>query len=213
MQQTDLASWVKEARAKKGMSQKQLSELVGIPQSTIAAWETQRGRPSFDDVIAVAKATGMAPPTSYQFGAEEENGDLVTISSVDHIMFGKTTVTETIHSAKVPLDWIRATYPALVSTASLGLLTSHGDSMTPTFNSGDVLLVDMAVNAFEADAIYAFLYLGNFFVKRLMRKLDGGAMVISDNKNDYPTQELTRDQLNDVEIKARILGTWKWTQL
>lgn len=108
---------------------------------------------------------------------------------------------------------MQAISPAIKSTASLALLATHSDSMAPTFNAGDVLLVDTAINSLEADAIYAFLYRGHFFVKRLMRMFDGGVLVISDNKSNYPAQELSQEQLQELEVKARILGTWKWMQL
>jgi transcriptional regulator with XRE-family HTH domain len=47
------------ARRKAGLSQQQLGERLGKPQSTIGRWETGATDPSFDDVAAAVRACGQ----------------------------------------------------------------------------------------------------------------------------------------------------------
>ena len=47
---------IKKMRERKGVTQIQLSELIGVPQSTIASWETDRSSPRVDRLPIIAKA-------------------------------------------------------------------------------------------------------------------------------------------------------------
>lgn len=42
-------------RERAGLTQLQLSEQLGVPQSTIASWETDRALPRADKLIDIAK--------------------------------------------------------------------------------------------------------------------------------------------------------------
>jgi transcriptional regulator with XRE-family HTH domain len=50
---------IKEARRRQGLSQSQLADRVGVPQSTIARWESGRNAPTLDRVFEVIRATGL----------------------------------------------------------------------------------------------------------------------------------------------------------
>ncbi|MDP8173651.1 helix-turn-helix transcriptional regulator [Pasteurella skyensis] len=62
----------------------------------------------------------------------------------------------------------------------LYLINVKGDSMQPTFESGDLIYVDTQINFFEGDGIYVFNYNGALLVKRLQFVGDE-LLVISDN--------------------------------
>lgn len=60
------------------------------------------------------------------------------------------------------------------------VMTVNGDSMAPTFVSGDRLFVDVSVRHFQTDGVYAFIYGKTFHVKRL--QMQGNRLaVLSDN--------------------------------
>ncbi len=61
------------------------------------------------------------------------------------------------------------------------IINLSGDSMYPTFSSGDMLFVDISVNEFTGDGVYVFTYKGHLYVKRLQNTGDQ-ILVISDNK-------------------------------
>ena len=63
----------------------------------------------------------------------------------------------------------------------------RGDSMEPTLFDGDIIICD--VNGFDGtDGIYAIIYKGNGFVKRLQRT-STGVKIISDNRHYDPMFE------------------------
>lgn len=67
------------------------------------------------------------------------------------------------------------------SPGALRLIHGYGDSMEPTFSSGDVLLVDTGVVDHKIDGIYVLEAHGRLFVKRVRQRMDGSFEVSSDN--------------------------------
>ena len=49
---------IKKMRERKGLTQVALAEIIGVPQSTIASWETDRALPRADKLPIIAKALG-----------------------------------------------------------------------------------------------------------------------------------------------------------
>lgn len=49
---------IKEQREKIGLTQKQLAEMLGIRQSTVAMWETEINKPRADKLLELAKILG-----------------------------------------------------------------------------------------------------------------------------------------------------------
>ncbi len=82
------------------------------------------------------------------------------------------------------------------------IINLSGDSMYPTFSSGDMLFVDISVNEFTGDGVYVFTYKGHLYVKRLQNTGDQ-ILVISDNKL-YEKWSITEENQNQLFIHARV---------
>lgn len=88
----------------------------------------------------------------------------------------------------------------------LRVITGSGDSMSPTFNDGDLLLVDVSKVKIDIDGVYALSAHERLFIKRVRQRMDGQFEVSSDN----PTVK-TVDILNgDHEIKVHGRVVWAW---
>lgn len=58
------AEIIKSAREKKGISQKELSKMTGVPRGTIAAWESgYRNLTKLDEISKIYKALGIDTKT------------------------------------------------------------------------------------------------------------------------------------------------------
>ncbi|HDM8448855.1 TPA: helix-turn-helix transcriptional regulator [Yersinia enterocolitica] len=62
------------------------------------------------------------------------------------------------------------------------VITVKGDSMSGTIESGDQIFLDMAVNFFDGDGVYVFVFGQTVHVKRL-QMVKNTLLVLSDNKN------------------------------
>lgn len=98
-------------------------------------------------------------------------------------------------------DWI---YERGWTAEDLAVISAEGDSMSPTINDGDVVLVNMADTKIVSGQVYAIEDADQGTrIKRLFRQLDGRVRVVSDNpdKRLHPDDFLTPDTSG-----ARIIG-------
>lgn len=129
---------------------------------------------------------------SMGFGADDQDGDVV----VGDLALSPKWVSDTLHPSK---------------PTNMRFIHGYGDSMTPTFNSGDVLLVDTGISDARIDGIYVLKAHDRLFIKRVRQRLDGTYEISSDN----PVHK-TVDTLNgghDVTILGRVLWAWNGKKL
>lgn len=115
-----------------------------------------------------------------------------------------------ITSMSVQKEWLNEHIPNS-KPANLSFIHGAGDSMSPTFYPGDVLLVDTGLTTADIDGVYAMVANGQLFIKRVTRKMDGSLVVTSDNPNVKTSESLNGD--TDVEIKGRIVWAWNGKRL
>ncbi|NQZ05572.1 MAG: helix-turn-helix transcriptional regulator [Algicola sp.] len=68
-----------------------------------------------------------------------------------------------------------------VSSDNIAFVTVSGDSMEPTLDDGDLILVDMSQQQVNHEGIFLLQTDNGLFTKRLKQTRDGGLQVISDN--------------------------------
>lgn len=86
----------------------------------------------------------------------------------------------------------------------LTVIQAKGDSMEPTIQSGDLLLVDLS-QAHDADnAIYVLNVDGRLLVKRLAFRLDGTIRVLSDNPK-YEAEVVKREDAEAFRLVGRVV--------
>ncbi|MBE2895733.1 helix-turn-helix transcriptional regulator [Pasteurellaceae bacterium HPA106] len=83
------------------------------------------------------------------------------------------------------------------------MINVSGDSMSPTFESGDLLYVDTRVNQYDGDGIYIFIYSGYRHVKRL-QMAGSKLLVLSDNKT-YKEWEIDRSNEDEFYIVGKVM--------
>ncbi len=63
MPEVNVATVIRSARVKKGLSQKQVADTVGVTQQAYASWETGRTRPALRNIPALASTLRIARGT------------------------------------------------------------------------------------------------------------------------------------------------------
>lgn len=91
--------------------------------------------------------------------------------------------------------------------ASLKITTAVGDSMRGSVEPGELVVLDVTVNRFVSDGIYAFSYGDSVHIKRL-QWLKDRLMVISDNKT-YDRWEIGSDDVSQLHIQGFVVGKWE----
>lgn len=97
-------------------------------------------------------------------------------------------------------DWLQK---IAASADNIFLICVDGDSMAPTIADGDTVMVDTSRTRAKSGGIYAIGTGDAVIVKRLELLVEGNALVICDNRLEYPPYET---RLEDI----RILGEVVW---
>lgn len=89
---------------------------------------------------------------------------------------------------------------------ALRFIHAYGDSMAPTFEDGDVLLVDTGARDPAIDGVYVLEAHRRIFIKRVRQRLDGSYEVSSDNPNVKTVDVLNGDHA--VDVLGRVVWAW-----
>lgn len=77
-----------------------------------------------------------------------------------------------------------------------------GDSMSPTFQSGDTVLIDTGKRLIKEGEFYALRIDDTVIIKRLAYRIGGKVMVISDNRQEFEAYEASPQ---DVHVLGQII--------
>ena len=111
---------------------------------------------------------------------------------------------ESINLISVSENWARKNIGNNLN--SISIITVIGDSMSPTFEDGDLLFVDEKVNYYTSEGIYVVSSFSGLKVKRLELSINGELRVISDNKN-YPIDIFKDEEINSLNICGKVVAT------
>lgn len=105
-------------------------------------------------------------------------------------------------------EWLRGNIPMLSSLNNLAVISAFGQSMSPTFSDGDILLVDRGITEAKIDAVFVIGRGDELFVKRIQRRLNGDIVIRSDNPLFEP-EVVAGAEVESVRILGRVV--WAWT--
>lgn len=116
-----------------------------------------------------------------------------------------------IGALAISREWVqRVVRPT--SVTALCFIHGRGESMSPTFEDGDVLLVDTgACDPYMLDGVYALRVDDQVFIKRVRRRMDGQLEVSSDNPTVKTVDVL--DGTRPLNVAGRVICAWNWRRL
>lgn len=107
------------------------------------------------------------------------------------------------HEDNDPLAFRRRFFQARrLNPKHLKALYVRGTSMEPTLEDGDTVVIDTSQTQIQDDEIYALLYCGELYVKRLFRMPGGGIEVRSDNPK-HRSWEVTGPDLEHLLVLGK----------
>jgi len=95
-----------------------------------------------------------------------------------------------------------------LSPDCLVVVFAKGDSMEPTINNGNSILVDTSTKALSDGSIYAIRLGDQLYAKRLQKRFDGSVELISDNK-EYNSQIVPKEELEQLDIIGKVVWIGK----
>jgi phage repressor protein C with HTH and peptisase S24 domain len=187
------------------LSPKKRESALGKADKTLRSYDSESDV-SLDIIMALAKEAKL-PAAWLIFGQDESSGEpsddvpvrklgfkagagsgsLILDEDADHVRFPRTI-----------LEHIG------VAPQNARLLEATGDSMSPTINDGDMMLVDVSNSAAQIieGRIFLFALGDEAYVKRL-RRSGGRMMMVSDNREMFPEEAVPGEP--PIQIYGRVM--------
>jgi phage repressor protein C with HTH and peptisase S24 domain len=190
-----------------------LARAVGVSDNAIYKWVSGRGQPSMISLVNLARAARVSIEW-LATGQEAPKGDPQNTESSDYVYMPRNSVRSpvgrgTVQSRQI-VDYVALKTEWLsrrigIDPKSLILVEAVSDSMTPTIDEGDLVLVDLRDPRFRHDGIYVLRAGGDLSIKRIQRRPDGKLIIRSDNTAYEPTV-VAADSINVVGHAIWIAG-------
>ena len=227
----------KESKTLESDFSTRLSEIIGqesarsfartfeIPETTLRQYLSSRSEPTLSNLLKLAEAgqvnllwlaTGKGPKTGEKDGNAEVSvtnpefeedyalipGYHLEVSAGSGSAWNGEEVMRHLAFRKNWLNYRR------LNPKSLKVVFAKGDSMEPTINSGDSILVDSDRTILEDGSIFVLRLGEELYAKRLQKRFDGGIEIISDNK-EYTSQVVPADELGMLHIIGKVVWVGK----
>lgn len=192
-----VTNWSKRGVSKAGAIKAQ--GVFGVSSAKIITGEDQ----SFQPITALAPApVPGAPAISVPLLANAGSMGPGTEIQHDDVLVGHIALSE---------QWVaRRLQPT--STAALRFIHAYGDSMSPTFEDGDILLVDTGIKDPRIiDGVYVMAANDRVYIKRVRQRMDGVVEISSDNATVKTVDVLNGD--HRIDILGRVVWCWNGRKL
>ena len=171
----------------------ELAHALGVD----AYWlKTGKGSPSSTSVVAIESDDKYIPHLSAK--GSMGSGELMIDSE------------EVIDRITLKSEWIRSNVPGC-RISDLAVISGRGNSMSPTFSDGDLLLVDTGARVVDIDGVYVLSAHERLFIKTVRQRIDGSFEISSDNPSVKTVDILNGD--HQVTVHGRVVLAWNGKRL
>ncbi len=208
---------IAEARRRAGLSQSALARALGIKAQAVQKWEAG-GAPKPERIAEVADVLGVS--VDYLLGKDEQKDEkshaewveVPQLENAGSMGPGAELRPDDVFVGSVHLaagfvrNVVRPTRPD-----NLRCIHAYGNSMSPTLESGDLLLVDTGARSIDIDGIYVLRAYDRLFVKRVRQRLTDGKLEVSSDNPAHKDPDVL-DGTMEIEIVGRVVWYWRGRQ-
>lgn len=209
-----------------GYTQGRLAKAVGMAQSSVN--KLLNGASSSRKTVEIASVLGVRPewlstgsglmrdstrqPAAIGEGKMDSNIFRIdvldlTVSAGPGII--NSEFVEVLRSVEYSVEDARQMFNGR-KQEQIRIINVRGDSMSGTIEPGDLLFVDISIQQFDGDGIYAFIYDDTSHVKRL-QKMKDKLLVISDNPTYRPWEPIEKEEMNKIFVFGKVIGSMPQT--
>ncbi len=167
----------------------ELARAVGVSDNAIYKWVSGRGQPSMISLVNLAR-TARVSIEWLATGQDAAKADAPGVESADydHLPNGAIRTPGargTIQSRQIVDDlafkseWLRRRLG--LEPKNVMLVEAVSDSMAPTIDIGDIVIVDVRDARVRHDGVYVLRNAGELSIKRVQRRPDGKLVLRNDN--------------------------------
>lgn len=218
----DIGTRINEVSAIIG-GKKEVAKVAGLSESQLHRIVAGDSQPKLEPIVAIARAanislewlaTGEGPmrPDEVREGRANysvEMGEFALIPGYNvEVAAGVGTFPggeESTRKLAFRHKWLR--YRGL-KPENLVLVFAKGDSMEPTINDNNTLMIDTSNRELIDGHIYVIRTDGHLIVKRIQKLWNKGILLLSDNK-EYREQQIEPNEADDLEVIGKVVWIGK----
>lgn len=223
------------AREKRGLNQSDLARAVGVTPQAVQKWESGggprqsrlqsiadalkmslsemlAGTEELSNLYAEAQGNSSTPPRPIRTWDNEDeldDRDVVIRDLVVNLSAGPgKQMFEIDYKGRGRVfqrDYIEGLglKPECAATMRVS-----GNSMEPRLWDGDSVLVDYCRQTILDGKIYAFVWLGEHYIKRVFKEPGGGLRLVSNNtdKSTYPDRIIPPEHIDEFSLIGEVVG-------
>ncbi len=207
-----IAKMLQQIMEERGISQTELARQIGVTRPSINGW-LNGSVPSEGNLEALCKFLNVEPSfLKYGISTNVDDDDDVTVNVPAMDRKPTATANETdgnrgVVGMRFSKEWLNSRSQTKVDTIRVFNMT--GSSMSPTFEEGDLLIVDTSVNQIISNGIYILRQLGEDVVRRIQFDLDQKTVNVIFDNNQYPN--LSTGNSQSLEVVGRVIFAYKRT--
>lgn len=200
---------IKEERQLLGLSQELLADKLGISRRTMVGWEKDDSSPTTVQLFALYE---LGFDVNYIITGQKVNRDETIIdefakipvydveASAGHGSFFNNE--NILYHMAYRKEWLKNRG---LTTSKLGVIIVNGDSMQPTLNDRESILINFAETTPKDGHIYVVRSDDVLWVKRVQRLPNNKILLISDNPF-YPAMTLNLEQDN-LQVIGKVVNS------
>lgn len=198
-----LATMLRQIMEERHITQTELAKQIGVTRPSINGW-LNGSVPTSENIDALCKALNVE--RSYlQNGVQSIDKDetSITIPALDRKPIAITNETEGsrgVLAMTFAKEWLNSR--SRTNIESIRIFNMIGKSMSPTFNEGDLLIVDTSINQINGNGVYILRQLGEEVVRRIQFELDEKTVNVMFDNEQFQNQSTDKPANLDVVGKV-----------
>lgn len=209
---TTLGERIEKEMDRKGLKRKDIAEALNI--STMAVGDlinNKTKKPRY--LVEIADVLGVdvkwlqtgegSPNTSLALDEEHQESIVIDVLDVEASAGNGSTgdLVEVVSKLYYVPDQFNLYFRGM-NPESIRVINIRGDSMSPTFASGDMIFVDINITTFDGDGVYVFTYKDHLYVKRL--QMAGDALIVISDNSTYKEWRITEENFEQLYIHGKV---------
>ena len=186
------------------VNQSMLAESLGITRQTVS------NRIKNESQVTVAELKKIEEYFSIEVLTDNESvfRNLINIDYYQDVFASCGTGSIVFSEDKIKLPISTLLIEGFAKQKTYSMINATGNSMAPTIDNGDKLIVEHWTGAqIQDNKIYVFCFNNEFFVKRLSKNLD--EIIIKSDNPEYRTRTINGSTSDELILVGKIVGVIK----
>lgn len=175
---------IRELRRAKGMTLKQLGDVLGMAESTISQYETGKRQPDNETIWKLGEFFGVT--VGYLLGVENDRNESTQPNAVRIPVLGSIPAGIPIEAIEDIIDWEEIPTSMCSGSREYFALLVKGDSMWPDYLPGDVVIVRKTPACESGDVCVVYVNGFEATLKQVKLGEDGSLTTVPRNQNYNP---------------------------